>query len=51
MIENIYVENISFDNAFDDSEKAGVDFSHATPELDLDAYDELEALDEIIVGM
>ena len=51
MFENFYVENISFDNAFDDCENAGADFSHATPETDLDAYDELEALDEIIVGM
>ena len=45
-------------NGFGESEQAGVDFSQATPETDLDAYDELEApdeilevLDEIIVGM
>ncbi len=51
MIENFYVEYSSSDNAFDESEKAEVEFSHATPETDLDAYDELEALDEMIVGM
>tara|TARA_B100000676_G_C18045807_1_gene827848 strand:+ start:1184 stop:1339 length:156 start_codon:yes stop_codon:yes gene_type:complete len=51
MIENFYVEYSSSDNAFVESEKAEVEFSHATPETDLDAYDELEALDEIIVGM
>ena len=51
MIENFYVEYSSSDNAFVESEKAEVEFSHATPETDLDAYDELEALNEIIVGM
>ena len=51
MIENFYVEYSSSDNALDESEKAGVQFPNATPEIDLDAYDELEAFDEIIVGM
>ena len=51
MIENFYVEYSSSDNAFDESEKAGAAFLRATPEIDLDAYDELEALDEIFVGM
>ena len=51
MTETFYVECLPSDNALDGSKKAGVQFPHATPETDLDAYDELEALDEIIVGM
>ena len=51
MIENPYIEYLSSNNASDESDKAVVEFSHATLETDLNAYDELEALDEIIVGM
>ena len=51
MIEIHCVEYSLSDNAFGESEKAGVQFPKATPETDLDIYDELEALDEIFVGM
>ena len=51
MIKNFYVDYTSSDIVIEQSEKAGVGALHATPETDLDAYDELEALDEIIVGM
>ena len=51
MFEKYSAEYSLSDNAFDLSDKSGVEFSHATPEIDLDAYDEFEALDEIIVGM
>lgn len=50
MIEKYNAEYSLSDNAFKLSDKAGVEF-HANPEIDLDAYDEFEALDEIIVGM
>ena len=49
MIEKYNAEYSLSDNAFKLSDKAGVEF-HANPEIDLDAYDEFEALDEIIVG-
>ena len=47
MTDNIHGERLSPNKI----EKAMVALSHTSPEIDLDAYDELEALDEIIVGM
>lgn len=47
MTDNLYGEGVSPDKI----EKAMVALTHTSPEIDLDAYDEVEALDEIFVGL